>query len=162
MEKKLRLYTGITSILIGAVVFIWLIFRFFNQGYFGGGSRIFYVVDLEMKDWFGSILYSLLFSLFGIFIIVNHKLSTLLCQFISIGLIIERLWSVLERLNDGKVIEFLIPMLIIFFCLIYLIISKTEINYKSKVKRIGLIILINLVLISLGKFLLAPDSLSLH
>ncbi len=154
MGKRIRISIGILMILIGLSIFICLLARFYNQGYFGGQSGILYLTNLEMKEWFSSILYSLLFAFLGIFIIVQHKLTTLLCQFISIGLIIERLWTVIEKANDGKVIGFLIPLMIIFFCLIYLIISKAEISYKVIVKRIGLIIVINLILTSIGKLVL--------
>jgi len=154
MEKKLRLSIGILMILVGAGIFLWLLIRFFNQGYFGGNPRMFYLINLEMKDWFSIIIYSLLFALSGVFFVKNQMYALFLYQFIAIGLIIERFWFIASKLNDVVVMQFFIPILILFLCLLHLVLNQQNINYKAFGKRIGIIILSNLALISIGKLIL--------
>lgn len=154
MEKKLKLSIGFLMILIGAGIFLSLLIRFFNQGYFGNQPRIFYIINFEMKDWFSAIIYSFLFSLSGFFLIKELEYSVFLCQFIVIGVVMERFWFIFSRLGDGTRTDFIVPILLIFLCLLYLILIQQNWNYKEYGKRIGIIILVNLILISIGKFIL--------
>jgi hypothetical protein len=155
MNNKIKLTIGILMILIGAVIFLSLIIRFFNQGYFGGQPRIFYLINLEMNDWFGSIIYSLLFSLAGLFLLIKKvDNSVFVCQFSAIGVLIERFWFIFSKLGNATRTAFIEPMLILFLCILYLILIQQNLNYKEYGKKIGLMMLINLVLISIGKFIL--------
>jgi hypothetical protein len=107
-----------------------------------------------MHFWFGSILYSFLLALLGFLIILDHRLSYLLCLFISIGVIIERLWSIFEKLNIGDSLEYLFPLTLVLFCLIYCGVIRDEKSNKYKLKTLSIIIVINLSIIFIGKMIL--------
>ena len=151
MDKKQKI-TGYLMIVVGVVIFLRLLIRFFNQGYFGNESTVFYLLLFEMKDWFGTIIYSFLFALSGYFLCKNRKTNTLvICQFIAVGIIIDRIWYILDRSNTYVWFSF-IPTILVLFVLFYLLLERN--GYDGYLKKAGIFILLNLIIIAFGRFIL--------
>lgn len=152
MKKKSNLFVSIAIMTIGIVVLSWILIRFYNQGYFGGEPRVLYTFPYEMKDWFGSIIYSALFSIAGYLLLKKESSTLKLFQFIVVGGLLDRIWYILERVNNLDVYYSLVPMLLIFLAVLYLI--HHEDSTKVLLKRGSIYMLLNLILISIGKFIL--------
>jgi hypothetical protein len=152
MKTIYRLSLGIIMILVGIFCFSILLLRFYNQGFFGGEPEILYLISFQMRNWFGSIFYSLLFTLTGLFLVKNRPNIVLYCQFIAVGLILERIWHILGNLNYVDFWSFLIPMLLLLILILYLIFDHLKHNAK-KLLIASSIVIINLIIIGIGKFL---------
>jgi len=137
---------------IGIVIFLCILIRFFNQGYFGGEPRVFYNFPFEMKDWFGNIVYSLLFALSGYYLLKKESNTLIVCQFVIVGVILDRMWYIAERINNVDVLQSSIPMLLALFSVFYLISNQN--GYKEYLKKIIVFISFNAVILSIGKFIL--------
>ena len=152
MDKKWNLPTSIFMMLTGTIILLWLLIRFFNQGYFFGEPRILYNFPFEMKDWFGTIIYSFLFALSGYFLLKKESNTLIICQFVGIGIIVDRIWYILERISNVDVLFSLLPMILVLLVMFYLILNRN--NFFDFLKKVGSFILLNIVLISIGKFIL--------
>lgn len=152
MNNKQKLLISILMMAVGIVIFFWILIRFFNQGYFGGEPRVLYNFPFEMRDWFGTIFYSFAFALSGYFILRNRSYSFLLCQFVIVGIIFDRIRYVLERINNVDVLQSFVPMLLALLSILYLISNQS--GFKEYLKKVLIIISLNIAFLSLGKFVI--------
>jgi len=152
MISKQKLSISILMMAVGIVIFLWILIRFFNQGYFGGEPRVFYNFPFEMKDWFGTMVYSFLFAISGYYLLNKESNTLIVCQFVVVGVIIDRIWYIAERVNNVDVLQSFIPMLLALFAMFYLISNQN--GYKEYLKKIILFISFNAVILSIGKFML--------
>ncbi len=152
MISRQKLSISILMMAIGIVIFLWILIRFFNQGYFGGEPRVFYNFPFEMKDWFGTMVHSFLFAISGYYLLKNESNSLILCQFVVVGLILDRMWYIVERVDNVDVVQSFIPMLLLLFSVFYLISNPND--YKKYLKNIIIFISFNAVILSIGKFIL--------
>ena len=157
MKKEWKIVVSIIMMIIGIIFFLKLTIRFFNQGYFGGGSRALYLILLEMKDWFGTIIYSFLFALSGFLLLKKEETCALMiCQFI----VIDRIWYIYEKIGNWDVSQSLESMVLALFILLFLILERNG-GYRGTLIKLGIIILLNLAIIAVGKFILPPLGASL-
>lgn len=152
MISKQKSSISILMMAVGIVIFLWILIRFFNQGYFGGEPRVFYNFPFEMKDWFGTMVYSLLFALSGYYLLKKESNTSILCQFVVVGVILDRMWYIAERVNNVDVVQSFVPMLLVLFSVFYLISNRN--GYKEYFKKIIVFISFNVVILSIGKFVL--------
>ncbi len=152
MNNKQKLPISILMMAVGIVIFFWILIRFFNQGYFWGEPRVLYNFPFEMRDWFGTIFYSFAFALSGYFILRNRSYSFFICQFVIVGIILDRIWNVLERVNNVDALQSFVPMLLALLSILYLISNQS--GFKEYFKKIIIIISLNIAFLGLGKFLI--------
>ena len=154
MNKK-QAITGSIMIIAGIVLFLQIVIRFFLQGYFTNEQIIYFLIPYEMNNYFGTIIFSLLFAFSGYFLIQKkYNFTLFICQFIAIGVLIDRLWCIYENQGSVKVLDFKLPLLIAFLCILYFIIEQEKFDYKKLVKKFTILLLGNIAIISIGKFLL--------
>ncbi len=154
MDKKQKI-TGYLMMAAGMTLFLRILIRFFLQGYFTNEQIVFYLVPFEMSDNFGTLIFSLLFALSGYFLAKRkHDYTLFLCQFSTIGVIIDRMWFIQENVGVIKALSFRLPLLVCLFCILYWIVKQTDFDYKLFFKRIVIILFGNIAIISIGKFLL--------
>lgn len=152
MISKQKLSISILMMAVGIFIFLRILIRFFNQGYFGGTPIVFYLFPFEMRDWFGTIVLSFLFALSGYYLLKDESKTSILCQFVVVGEIIDRIWYIAERVNNVDLSQSFTPLLLVLLSILYLTFNNNK--YKEYFKRIIVLISLNLMILSIGKFIL--------
>lgn len=153
MKRKEEIVISVFMITIGMIILLWLIIRFLNQGYFGGGPKVLYMFPFEMKDWFPTIIYSFLFSFSGVLLIKRKPYVSIICQFVIIGIVLDRIWMILSKMDNNEVFLSLAPMILALFTLIYLFLDHDG-RYKNHYAKLGIVFLLNFIIIALGRLVL--------
>lgn len=124
MKKQIRVLIGIIIILIGIIISLKLLCRFYNQGDFDGKFRVFYSELWALNKYTAFIIYSLLLSIAGGLLLINHSKVMIVFEIIMLGSIIELMFGMNQI---GYNYYLCVPMIIGYFLLYY-----ERLGYKNK------------------------------
>ncbi|MCL2097839.1 MAG: hypothetical protein FWH23_03660 [Bacteroidales bacterium] len=153
MKKKIRLAVFWICFILGIGIFLYLLSYFIAVGYFGGTPTILHVFQPSIRADFLLIIYSLLFSCVCVLFIKKQKYFTLLCQFVLIGLVIDFFWKTIDSHIIGTEYYFTLDyynqkhVILILCCLVLLVFNRENKKYSIPIKRLAIMIVINLALI---------------